>query len=217
LAATRPGFIRSSTPPYPPPPEQPKYNTNPRYKTESELLTAAAAVTPQQVKVKKEDIDSDEEMENVFAAPPIVQFKEETKIIQDKPKVQLLASVEERASQALKMKPYELAKQTELSDFEKKELLKMSIQRIFDAESTFQMNGISSDKRAITQGENTSSVWLLRIVKLITQGIPTTTTTIEPKEEEIEEEDTKMEITEDDPNDLKELLLNYILGNLSLR
>lgn len=212
MAATRPGFVRSSTPPYPPPPEQPKYNTNPRYKTETELLETAA-VTPQQVKVKREDIDSDEEMENVFAAPPIVQFKEETKVMEDKPKVQLLASVEERASQALKMKPYELAKQTELSDFEKKELLKMSIQRIFDAESMFQMNGISSDKRAITQGENTSSVWLLRIVKLITQGIPTT----EPKQEEIEEEDTKMEITEDDPNDLKELLLNYILGNLSLR
>ncbi len=211
LAATRPGFVRSSTPPYPPPPEQPKYNTNPQYKTEAELLSS------QTKEIKKEEtIDSDEEMENVLSsAPPVVQYKEEEEVkVEEKPKVQLLASVEERASQALKMKPYELAKQTELSDFEKKELLKMSIQRIFDAESMFQLNGISSDQRAIMPtGQHTSSIWLLRIVKLITQGIPMTNTI------EIPEEDVKMDRTEMESSsgDLKELLLNYIIGNLSLR
>ncbi|KAG2232202.1 hypothetical protein INT48_003892 [Thamnidium elegans] len=51
LAVTRKEFVRSTTPPYPPPPEQPQYNTNQLFKTE-------------------DAIDSDEEMENTLMKAP---------------------------------------------------------------------------------------------------------------------------------------------------
>lgn len=222
LAATRPGFVRSSTPPYPPPPDQPKYNTNPRYKTEEELH-AATMTKGEPVKIKRENPeDSDEEM--VYNAPPAAaapHHEEQNAAAvkkEEKPR-EVLASVEERASQAFKMKPYELEKQqTELSDFEKRELLKMSIQRIFDAENMFQTSG--NMLMAGSSTTSTSSVWLLRMVKLITHGIsqpPTTEEDEQPTEEE-KEEDRKGEITTvERENELKDLLLNFIVGNLSLR
>ncbi|CAO3616887.1 unnamed protein product [Mucor hiemalis] len=211
LAATRPGFVRSSTPPYPPPPDQPKYNTNPKYKTEEQLLAPITKGEP--AKIKREDPeDSDEEMD--YNAPPAVVHHEEEQIKEEeKPRVQVLASVEERASQAFKMKPYELVKQqTELSDFEKKELLKMAVQRIFDAENMFQSSGNMLMGSGTTA---TTSIWLLRMVKLITHGISQPPTT---EEEQPEEEDRKFDITtQDTENELKDLLLDFIVGNLSLR
>ncbi|KAG1233507.1 hypothetical protein G6F68_003521 [Rhizopus microsporus] len=124
LAVTRPGFVRSTTPPYPPPPDQPETIHHPRIKREE----------------VKEEIDSDEEMVDVPPLPQSVKIepiKEEKK-----PKVEVLASAEERASQALKMQPYELvtSKVDTFNDTEKRELLKMTFERMLKAEHAFKSN-----------------------------------------------------------------------------
>lgn len=202
LAVTRTGFVRSSTPPYPPPPDQPQFNTNPLFKKEHEELDMPD--------IKMENtIDSDEEMENNFkSAPvplPIVPIKQE-----QKPKVPVLASVEERASQALKMQPYELAEQRDLNESEKKQLLKMAIKRILYAEKSFQLNMITSDASTPITAK---SRWLLLVAKLVTRGI-----SMRSSPSPDEEEDTKvvpMDI--DDTNDLKDLLLDFIVEDLLSR
>lgn len=235
LAVTRPGFVRSTTPPYPPPPEQPQYNINPQFKYESEA--------------KLEPSDSeDEEMET----PPLVakRFKKEEIIDEakeDKPKVQVLASVEERASQALKMQPYELASEVALTNDEKKTLLKLSIQRILDAEKDFQAHHLLSNensRKVISEGTATptasavvpvvtsptgpaKNIWLLLVSKLITRGTNHKNAivkqeTMQAGEEDVmmdEEENKKLIISanEDTSFELKDILLNFIVDNLALR
>ncbi|CEG80465.1 hypothetical protein RMATCC62417_14799 [Rhizopus microsporus] len=148
LAVTRPGFVRSTTPPYPPPPEQPETIHHPRIKREE----------------VKEEIDSDEEMVDV---PPLPQpVKIEPIKEEKKPKVEVLASAEERASQALKMQPYELvtSKVDTFNDTEKRELLKMTFERMLKAEHAFKSN--LTHKNA-----NSKQVWCTLISKLVTRGI----------------------------------------------
>lgn len=281
MAVKRRGFVRSTTPPYPPPPEQLQYNTDPRFKREEDLLKekakAAASAsgmkkeetidnnTPNKIKLEKKSnlVDSDEDEEMIPSVPVVPYQEKPVQEEEQKPKVQVLASVQERASQALKMQPYELpaasaATQSELSDFEKKELLKMSIQRIFQAERAFQSNVVISETRkAITDGSSsddaasttavtsanggsavvtnanpTKNVWLLLVAKLITKGTnmnckPTNNTTAEAEEAEedvdgdVEMQDNKLVImdavAETSEDDLKELLLDFITENLSIR
>ncbi|KAK4511964.1 uncharacterized protein ATC70_003963 [Mucor velutinosus] len=159
LAVTRPGFVRSTTPPYPPPPHQPQYNTNPRFKTEEQKIKEEQEAA-KQVKLENK-LDSDEDMdEAVSAVPqPLAVAAAQEHVQEDKPKVQVLASVEERASQALRMQPYELAKETHLSDSDKKAMLKMSVQRILQAEKSFQSNTAFSDttRKAISNDTTTST------------------------------------------------------------
>lgn len=148
LAVTRPGFVRSTTPPYPPPPDQPETIHHPRIKREE----------------VKEEIDSDEEMVDVPPLPQSVKIepiKEEKK-----PKVEVLASAEERASQALKMQPYELvtSKVDTFNDTEKRELLKMTFERMLKAEHAFKSNLTYKDA-------NSKQVWCTLISKLVTRGI----------------------------------------------
>ncbi|PHZ10338.1 uncharacterized protein RHIMIDRAFT_260550 [Rhizopus microsporus ATCC 52813] len=148
LAVTRPGFVRSTTPPYPPPPEQPETIHHPRIKREE----------------VKEEIDSDEEMVDV---PPLPQpVKIEPIKEEKKPKVEVLASAEERASQALKMQPYELvtSKVDTFNDTEKRELLKMTFERMLKAEHAFKSNLTHKDA-------NSKQVWCTLISKLVTRGI----------------------------------------------
>ncbi|CEI94189.1 hypothetical protein RMCBS344292_08407 [Rhizopus microsporus] len=148
LAVTRPGFVRSTTPPYPPPPDQPETIHHPRIKREE----------------VKEEIDSDEEMVDV---PPLPQpVKIEPIKEEKKPKVEVLASAEERASQALKMQPYELvtSKVDTFNDTEKRELLKMTFERMLKAEHAFKSNLTYKDA-------NSKQVWCTLISKLVTRGI----------------------------------------------
>ncbi|KAL9538666.1 hypothetical protein MBANPS3_010760 [Mucor bainieri] len=183
LAVTRPGFVRSTTPPYPPPPHQPQFNTNPRFKTEEQKIKMEhAASAAAQIKSESK-ADSDEEMDEAVAQPLAVAAHEQMQ--EDKPKVQVLASVEERASQALRMQPYELAKETHLSDSDKKAMLKMSIQRILQAEKAFQSTTVFSDttRKAIANDTTTansssssSSSTALASTSTSTAAVPATST-----------------------------------------
>jgi symplekin len=233
LAVTRPGFVRSTTPPYPPPPEQPQYNTNPRFKYENE------------VKLEPQDSD-DEEME----IPPMAAKRFKKEIVEEpkeeKPPVQVLASVEERASQALKMQPYELATEVALTNDEKRTLLKMSMQRILDAEKVFQPHHLlanENSRKAIADGPTTAvapaatatptgppkNVWLLLVAKLITRGINHKNPIVKQETEnedvvmdaENEEDNKKLIIAANDTTDtsieLKETLIDFIVDNLAIR
>ncbi|GAA5817883.1 hypothetical protein MFLAVUS_011462 [Mucor flavus] len=174
LAVTRKEFVRSTTPPYPPPPEQPQYNTNRLFKTE-------------------DAIDSDEEMENTLmkapkVALPLVPVKEEK---EEKKPVPVLASVEERASQALKMQPYELNEQKELNSVDKKKLLELTIKRILYAEQSIQK--ITNNEMHVLH--HTKNRWLLLVAKLVTRGLF------------IENESM-------DKQELKNLLLDFVVEDL---
>ena len=103
-----------------------------------------------------------------------------------------LASVQERASQSLKMQPYELAAPTTPARDQQLELLKMSLQRIFDAEYYLQPKGSeatnsrqpssSLQSSATTAASSTAisrrsasnqpfkTLWSLLIAKLVTLG-----------------------------------------------
>lgn len=240
LAATRPGFVRSTTPPYPPPPDQPQYNTNPQYKTEEQQIKQEEEL--KQVKLENK-LDSDEEMDDIVSEPQPVAY--EPPVEETKPKVQVLASVEERASQALRMQPYELAKRNNLSESDKKAMLKLSIQRILQAEKLFQSNVIHSDNtrktitneatstpnptptptQATTALSHSQNIWLLLVAKLITRGTNMHYMPTELKHEQDnatvndteEEDDKKMIITDDTDVDLKELLLDFIVQDFASR
>ncbi|KAI9495403.1 Symplekin tight junction protein C terminal-domain-containing protein [Zychaea mexicana] len=102
-----------------------------------------------------------------------------------------LASVQERASQSLKMQPYELAAPSTPNRDQQLQLLKMSVQRIFDAEYALQTatkvpantatNPAQSDPSSNTAGTPPSvraamnhhpakTTWLLLVAKLLTRG-----------------------------------------------
>ncbi|CEP17304.1 hypothetical protein [Parasitella parasitica] len=223
LAVTRPGFVRSTTPPYPPPPDQPQYNTNPRFKTEEQKARQEEEAR-RQVKLENR-LDSDEEMGDSMSAPQPVVYEQD--VPEEKPKVQVLASVEERASQSLRMQPYELAKQNNLGQSDKIAMLKMAVQRILQAGKTFQSNVILSDttKKAFSNGTTTAALpaaaaeaststlaaassthlshsqhfWLLLVAKLITRGTNMHYMPVEFKrEQQDDDEDTTIEPAEED-------------------
>ncbi|KAG2209164.1 hypothetical protein INT47_005456 [Mucor saturninus] len=213
LAVTRTGFVRSTTPPFPPPPEQPQYNTNPLFKKEGEekkeKVEKEEETDIEMAEIKAElNVDSDEEMENNFKSlapvPLLPNIKQE-----QKPKVPVLASVEERASQALKMQPYELAEQRDLSESEKKQLLKMAIKRILYAEKSFQST--THDATPTTA----KSRWLLLVAKLVTRGVGMQPASVGEGEEDEDKKVIPMDL--DETNEIKELLLDFVVEDLLSR
>ena len=162
-----------------------------------------------------------------------------------------LASVQERASQSLKMQPYELAAPTTPARDQQLELLKMSLQRIFDAEYYLQPKGseatnsrqpsssLQSSAAAAASSSTVSrrsasnqpfkTLWSLLIAKLVTLGtaydVPHNNNNNNQQEEDDikQEEDTKIanmtKATVDDSNTdyLKEMLIDFVVADLSSR
>ncbi|KAJ8651678.1 hypothetical protein O0I10_012746 [Lichtheimia ornata] len=146
-----------------------------------------------------------------------------------------LASVQERATQSLKMKPYELSAPSTLGQNEQMELMKMSVQRIFDAEYQLQSkqpdtattaeDTMSSTSRRPLMAWNQSarSTWLLLLAKLLARGInnkypgrPGTNDDAQASSSSME--DTKMEAVEGmDTTDLKTMLVDFIAADLPTR
>lgn len=146
-----------------------------------------------------------------------------------------LASVQERATQSLKMKPYELSAPSTLGQNEQMELMKMSVQRIFDAEYQLQSkqpdtattaeDTMSSTSRRPLMAWNQSarSTWLLLLAKLLARGInnkypgrPHTNDDAQASSSSME--DTKMETVEGlDTTDLKTMLVDFIAADLPTR
>ncbi|KAG1448971.1 hypothetical protein G6F56_008789 [Rhizopus delemar] len=175
LAVTRPGFVRSTTPPYPPPPDHPETIHHPLIKREQVIKE----------EVMEDELDSEDEpmeMAPVMMIP--TEIKEE-----EKPKVEVLASVEERASQLFRAQPYELVttEKPEMSEEDREMMLKFTFQRILQSEPAFH-NDASSAK----------GVWSKLIAKLVTRGINS---------------NNNNKVT----NEIKESLLNFIAENLPSR
>jgi hypothetical protein len=170
---TRPGFVRSTTPPYPPPPEQPERIDHPSIKRE---------------KVKREDLDSDEEMEEVLQPVPVIMREPIVKEEEVKPKVEVLASVEERANQLFKAQPYALvtAKPTSMNDEQRQTMIKMTFERILQSQSALM------DHQQV-------KIWSTLVAKLVTRGINS---------------NNNNKIMTDE---IKALLLNFIVENLPSR
>ncbi|KAI9481366.1 MAG: hypothetical protein EXX96DRAFT_566437 [Benjaminiella poitrasii] len=229
LAVTRPGFVRSSTPPYPPSPDHPQFITDSRFKREEDAIKQEPIKEEKPhpaVKFEPTD-DSDEEMAESFLSrpppPPLSPMKDES-IEEKKPKVEALPSVEERASQALRMKPYALTEPTSLNDTERNEMLKMSIERILYAEKAFHINDPDHVRKTVA-GNSTSTastaitvntaknIWLMLTAKLITQS-----TAMNHKKDETSADETMEDqpATQIDLN-LKETLLDFIVENLGQR
>ncbi|KAI7897680.1 uncharacterized protein BX663DRAFT_463206 [Cokeromyces recurvatus] len=224
LAVTRPGFVRSTTPPYPPPPEQPQFIRDPRFKYENEMK--------EEPSIKTED-DSDEDMMDHFESkpPPIKEEGEEKEeeekehfnfVEEKKPKVEILSSVEERASQALQMKPYALTTSTSLSEAEKIEMIEMSIERILYAEGAFQVydhdrkaTNSTSVTNAVTTINTAKNIWLMLIAKLMTQNRTNNYSSAENNEDTLTD-DKELNVSMVDTK-LKEMLLDFVIGNIGQR
>ncbi|KAI9273741.1 hypothetical protein BY458DRAFT_508111 [Sporodiniella umbellata] len=175
LAVTRPGFVRSTTPPYPPPPDHPETIRHPLIKREHEAM---------------EEIDSEDE--SLEATPTMMipkQEKVEEKVKEEevKPKVEVLASVEERANQLFRAQPYELvtSDRPDMSDEDRQTMLKFTFQRILQSEPAFSSNA-------------SNTIWSNLIAKLVTRGIKS---------------NNNNKVT----NEIKESLLNFIVENLPSR
>ncbi|KAI8988722.1 hypothetical protein BDB01DRAFT_895485 [Pilobolus umbonatus] len=240
LAVTRPHFVRSTTPPYPPPPDQPETIHHPRMKNEREeeekrkrmeeerrkvlkreeedaMILMKSEVKEEKIKPVKDEpvkieMDSDDEIEQNYRAA--IQFKpveEDVPMEEDKPKVELLASVEERATQALRMKPYALATPTPLVNDDKQQLLKMAIQRILAAESAFQTNTVVMEngiRKTDNINNSTKSVWMTLITKLVLKSI---------NQYETPFDDESRITNKDQVDEIKEMLLEFIVANISTR
>ncbi|KAG2226315.1 hypothetical protein INT45_005987, partial [Circinella minor] len=158
-----------------------------------------------------------------------------------------LASVQERASQSLKMQPYELAAPKTPARDQQLELLKMSLQRIFDAEDYLQPKGNESthgrpsssnslqSSAAVTAAAAVArrsasdqpfkTLWSLLIAKLVTLGtaydVPNDNNNNNQQQEE--EDDTKItnmtksNMDDSNPNNLKEMLIDFVVADLSSR
>lgn len=240
LAVTRPGFTRSSTPPYPPPPEAPAIIKNPKYRREEDIkkeahVQAKSEPTEPMIKQEPQVIDSDEEMDENYVTKYKDEYDMDNSSVKeeeeqdDKPKVEVLASVEERASQSLKMKPYALEEPAHLDESEKKLFIKMSIQRILENMTMYQsLTSHHADRKLLADAANSTlsdansdqSTWFLLVAKLMTKGLDIRK--IDDGEVEIiHTEDDKKQVMDVDTdtsiNDIKELLLNYITEDLPQR
>ncbi|KAL0084168.1 Symplekin tight junction protein C terminal-domain-containing protein [Phycomyces blakesleeanus] len=159
-----------------------------------------------------------------------------TPAIIQKPRVQL-ASAQERATQSLKMQPYELSAPATLERHEQLEMLKLSVQRIFAAETLLEPQIIESNpedpassSRRVTSSWNqsTKTMWLLLVAKLLTRGVGNSTwgTAAISAGENMDigdpmEEDTKIDVKtvkqKSNPDELKMMLLDFIVADLPLR
>lgn len=162
----------------------------------------------------------------------------ETKVVTSRSRVPL-ASVQERASQSLKMQPYALPAPSSLTRSEKRQLLKMSVQRILDAETlleptTVEASGADSGstlarRPVLTWNNSTKTMWLLLVAKLVTRSTTIRQRKGSPKSgamdvddnyEAMDVDDKARITTEDDDSnadELKEMLLEFIVADLPLR
>ncbi|KAI9323853.1 Symplekin tight junction protein C terminal-domain-containing protein [Dichotomocladium elegans] len=144
-----------------------------------------------------------------------------------------LASVQERATQSFKMKPYELTAPTSIAHSEQLDLLKMSIQRIFDAEYQLQMKTFEENdgrnevggaqRRPVTSwSQSTRTTWLLLIAKLVARGVNNKYPG-RPAEENGSDTrgmdmDAKYETMENaNTDDIKHMLVDFIVADLPSR
>lgn len=232
LAVRRPGFQRSSTPPYPPPIDAPTYIKSSKYRREGEDIKTEG---PEDVPIKQEVspvIDSDDDMIDSYVPPSKMEYElidVDLKEEEDRPKVEVLPSAEERASQSLKMKPYELEEQAQMSNSEKKLFIKMAVERVFKNMAMY-LNSRHTDRKTLTDSTATTvspasdvssdqNRWFSIIAKLVTKGID-----IEPdheQEDQTEMEDNKdtvMDIdSEDTVSDIKDMLIDFIAEDLPQR
>ncbi|KAI8393729.1 Symplekin tight junction protein C terminal-domain-containing protein [Radiomyces spectabilis] len=136
-----------------------------------------------------------------------------------------LASVQERASQALKMQPYELAAPSSLSYEDQRMMLKSTIQRIFESETMLQQQipkAVTEQVggRPIEWRTPAKTVWLLLVAKLLTRG---TVMPANGTESSGQEEDTDMtsaaeeQHQENDADELKQMLLDFIISDFQQR
>ncbi|KAF7726961.1 hypothetical protein EC973_008156 [Apophysomyces ossiformis] len=139
-----------------------------------------------------------------------------------------LASAQERASQALKMQPYELSAPATLSDNTQLDMLKMSVQRIFDAGNLVQpkVTGADADS-SVTRRQpsvwcsSSKTMWLLLVAKLLTRGMGDKRYkggSLSADREDVDM-DNKLNIAEEDsrPEQLKEMLLDFIVDDFPAR
>ncbi|KAG0189235.1 hypothetical protein DFQ28_003699 [Apophysomyces sp. BC1034] len=138
-----------------------------------------------------------------------------------------LASAQERASQALKMQPYELSVPATLSSSTQFDMLKMSVQRIFDAGNLVQPKASGADaenamarRQPLSWSSSTKTMWLLLVAKLITRGTGNKRykEALSTVDEDVDM-DNKGNIREDDtqPEELKEMLLDFIIDDFPSR
>jgi hypothetical protein len=132
----------------------------------------------QQPKKKVEDIEEEEEK---YIQPAIMDSKDQIDTNNDiemaeptedvKP---TLPSVEERATQSLKMEPYYevTSQERELGEDEKKMILKMAIQRILQSEASFQTTENADVTKKQSIQHHHSDIWLSLVAKLFTRSTP---------------------------------------------
>lgn len=122
-----------------------------------------------------------------------------------------LASVKERASEALRMKPFELPAPKPLTPGETADYIKQSVNRILDAESYLVPKTV--DQAATTRAmpvwnQSAKTVWLLIVSKLLTRGI------IAPGKVKSEDDMDTDQPFREISTDLKEMLVNFIIEDL---
>lgn len=120
-----------------------------------------------------------------------------------------LASVEERASQSLKTKPYKLVALPEDSAVDSLSMTKKAVQRMFEAAS-----GAPNAGETAAWNLTSRTVWLYVLGKVI--GRETKTVTDADGDTSM---DVKLDIKESitDPDMLKEMLLEFCVGDLPER
>ncbi|KAI9302419.1 hypothetical protein BJ944DRAFT_251521 [Cunninghamella echinulata] len=151
---------RSTTPPYPPPESPPPESS----------LTTIQQQQEVEVEVQKDNHISKEESVKM-------ETDDDTATNVHTP----LASIEERASQSLRIQPYNLADPLPLSNDERKELIKMSIQRLLDMNEPAQITPSTmknEQQRSVSHIPfHTSSslamkhFWIGLLSKLMTRGL----------------------------------------------
>ncbi|KAI9012661.1 Symplekin tight junction protein C terminal-domain-containing protein [Phycomyces nitens] len=236
----------STTPPPPPPkfaPTPPVSTPKPTTAPKPVPPTPASTsfISPQTPKsapapvLTKRTPPKDPRLKRESPAPEpvvIVKTEEAAPVPVEQPRVQL-ASAQERASQSLKMQPYELSAPATLERHEQLEMLKMSVQRIFDAEALLEPQIIdsnpedpasSSRRVASSWNQSTKTMWLLLVAKLLTRGMGNSTwrtAGASAGEGQDMDVDSKVDINaishKSNPDELKTMLLDFIVADLPLR
>ncbi|CAO3620441.1 unnamed protein product [Cunninghamella blakesleeana] len=207
---------RSTTPPLPPP----------------ESLPLATSTT-EEIEIKKEGIVLENEKDKMDVDDTTAAETKTEKIEKIIDTHTPLASIEERASQSLRIQPYNLADPLPLSNDERTELVKMSIQRLLDMNEPAQIahSSMRSDQQQSLSHypfHTSSSItmkhfWIGLLSKLMTRGLsigimkrlflpsslspsPPLSSSIENNNNENENEETeiiKEEVKKEDINDIK--------------
>ncbi|KAI8144483.1 Symplekin tight junction protein C terminal-domain-containing protein [Fennellomyces sp. T-0311] len=194
-------------------------SSNSNIKTELPTIPVIPPATPPP-KRQERDKEPDRQVKRAKREPIV----SDSKIMTTSKSRVPLASVQERASQSLKMQPYELAAPTSLEQSQQMELLKMSVQRIFDAEFHLQQKGIVDTSSATTTtrlpawNQPTKTMWQLLVAKLLTRG--TTYVIAQQQQPSNGDAGVKFNMASDEdsnPDRLKDMLVDFIVADLPLR